>query len=84
MAQRASLARALVNDPTLLILDEPLGKLDSLTRLLSNRVLVFSDRPARLRADLAVDLPYARHRDHPELLRLRREALGLLGLAGDW
>jgi NitT/TauT family transport system ATP-binding protein len=113
MAQRASLARALVNDPSLLILDEPLGKLDSLTRLtmqgeltrlwqrrgftvlmvthdveeallLANRVIVFSDRPARIRADLAVDLPYPRHRDHPELLRLRREALELLGLARDW
>jgi NitT/TauT family transport system ATP-binding protein len=113
MAQRASLARALVNDPSLLILDEPLGKLDSLTRLtmqgeltrlwqrrgftvlmvthdveeallLANRVIVFSDRPARIRADLAVDLPFPRHRDHPELLRLRREALELLGLARDW
>lgn len=113
MAQRASLARALVNDPRLLILDEPLGKLDSLTRLtmqgeltrlwqargftvlmvthdveeallLSNKVIVFSDRPARIRADLKVDLPYPRHRDHPELLRLRREVLGLLGLGGDW
>ena len=113
MAQRASLARALVNDPRLLILDEPLGKLDSLTRLamqgeltrlwqargftvlmvthdveeallLANRVIVFSDRPARIRADLTVDLPFPRHRDHPELLRLRREALGLLGLGSDW
>jgi NitT/TauT family transport system ATP-binding protein len=113
MAQRASLARTLVNDPSLLILDEPLGKLDSLTRLtmqgeptrlwqrkgftvlmvthdveeallLANRVIVFSDRPARLRADLAVDLPHLRHHDQPELPDLRREVLELLGMARDW
>jgi NitT/TauT family transport system ATP-binding protein len=109
MAQRASLARALVNDPGLLVLDEPLGKLDSLTRLqmqaelvriwqdrgftallvthdveeavlLAGRVIVFSNRPATIRADIRVDLPYPRHRDDPALIALRRDVLGLLGL----
>lgn len=109
MAQRASLARALVNDPGLLILDEPLGKLDSLTRLqmqgelvriwrdrgftallvthdveeallMADRVIVFSDRPAQMRADLPVPFAFPRHRNDPALVGLRREILGLLGL----
>jgi NitT/TauT family transport system ATP-binding protein len=112
MAQRVALARALVND-RILILDEPLGKLDSLTRItmqaelvslwkrkgfttllvthdaeealfLANRVIVLSDRPARVKADILVDRPYPRHRGDPYLADLRKQILGLLGLDATW
>jgi NitT/TauT family transport system ATP-binding protein len=51
---------------------------------LAQRVLVFSDRPAKLKADIAVNQPYPRHRGDPYLADLRREILGLLGLDATW
>lgn len=113
MAQRAALARALVNDPRMLILDEPFGKLDSLTRLtmqgemvelwrrsgfttllvthdveeamfMATRIIVFSERPARIVADFPNHSPYPRHRGDRVLAELRRQALSLLGLADSW
>ena len=113
MAQRAALARALVNDPKLLILDEPLGQLDSLTRiamqaelvslwqrssftallvthdveealLLAGRVIVLSDRPARIKAEVVNSQPYPRHRGDPQFVELRREVFAHLGLNEAW
>jgi NitT/TauT family transport system ATP-binding protein len=51
---------------------------------MAERVVVLTDRPARIAADLPVDLPYPRHRGDPRLAELRRQALSLLGLDATW
>jgi NitT/TauT family transport system ATP-binding protein len=113
MSQRTALARALVNDPKLLILDEPLGQLDSLTRItmqgelaslwqragftallvthdveealfLAGRVIVLSERPAQIRAEIVNALPYPRHRGDLHLSELRHQVFAHLGLEATW
>jgi ABC-type nitrate/sulfonate/bicarbonate transport system ATPase subunit len=48
--------------------------------LLASRIIVLSERPARIRAEFTVDLTYPRHRDNPEPVALRRQILETLGL----
>jgi NitT/TauT family transport system ATP-binding protein len=48
--------------------------------LLASRVILLSDRPARLVHEVRVDLGYPRRRDQPTIIKLRRQIAQELGL----
>jgi ABC-type nitrate/sulfonate/bicarbonate transport system ATPase subunit len=110
MRQRAALMRTVIQERPLMLLDEPFGALDSLTRTdmqeflldvwdefghtivfithdireaiyLSDRIYVMTARPARVRMEVAVDLPRPRPLDviaTPRFAALEAELLHAL------
>lgn len=114
MQQRVAICRALVSRPDILLMDEPFGALDAMTRdtlnfelqriwhetkqsvlfvthsipeaiWLADRVIVVGDRPGRIVADIKIDIPRLRTREHrysAEFGAYERQIEALIGTQG--
>lgn len=110
MAQRAALARALINHPKVLLMDEPFGALDAFTRIhmqveilriweergttvvfvthdideaifLSDKIVVMTARPGKIKEIINVPLGRPRARNHPDFVALRNKILKMFDLS---